>query len=128
MSRLKALFQKGFMKLTKGRQLMWVAQDEMIITESDFKEFVIGFADDHAKTLKQRIQKLEEKRQNAYYSGYEKGLKKGSEYTLLLPSAIREENKHLVDVVGLIASELLEQGDSESCIWLFKKIHQCRSL
>ena len=65
---------------------------------------------------------------NAYRYGYNDGLKKSSEYTLLLPSAIKEENKHLIDVVSLIASELLEQGDSESCIWLFKKIHQCRSL
>lgn len=128
MSRLLGLLQKGFMKLTKGRQIMWVAQDEMIITESDFKEFVIGFADKHAKPLKQRIQELEEMGDNSYRHGYEEGIKKSSNYTLLLPSAIREENKYLVDIVGLIASELLEQGDSESCAWLLKKIYQCRSL
>lgn len=128
MSRLKVLFKKGFMKLTKGRQLMWVNQNEVVMSESDLKKFVIEFANNRVKVATDRIKELEEMSQRAHGLGYEKGLKKSSEYTLLLPSAIREENKHLVDVVGLIASELLEQGDSESCIWLFKKIHQCRSL
>lgn len=128
MSRLKALFTKGFMKLTKGRQLMLVAPDELVVTETSFKKFVIDFATHHTNPLEQRIRELEEMRENAYRYGYEAGLRKSSDYTLLLPSAIREENKHLTEVVGLIANELLEQGDSESCVWLLKKIIQCRSL
>lgn len=128
MSRLKALFTKGFMKLTKGRQLMLVAPDELVVTETSFKEFVINFATHHTNPLEQRIRELEEMRDNAYQHGLEAGMRKSSDYTLLLPSAIREENKHLVEIVGLIASELLEQGDVESCVWLFKKINQCRSL
>lgn len=128
MSRLKALFTKGFMKLTKGRQLMLVAPDELVVTETSFKKFVIDFATHHTNPLEQRIRELEEMRENAYRYGYEAGLRKSSDYTLLLPSAIREENKRLTEVVGLIANELLEQGDSESCVWLFKKINQCRSL
>lgn len=132
MSRLKALFTKGFMKLTKGRQLMLVAPDELVVTETSFKEFVIDFATHHTNPLEQRIRELEEMREemreNAYQYGLEAGMRKSSDYTLLLPSAIREENKHLVEIVGLIASELLEQGDIKSCTWLLKKIADCRSL
>lgn len=128
MSRLKALFNKGLMKLTKGHQLMWVSQNEIVMSESDLKKFVNDFAMDRVKVATDRIKELEEMSQRAHGLGYEKGLKASSAYTLLLPVAIGEENKHLVDIVGLIAGELLEQGDSESCAWLFKKIHQCRSL
>lgn len=128
MKNLKALFNKGFMKLTKGRQLMLVAPDELVVTETSFKEFMIDFATHHTNPLEQCIRELEEMRDDAYQYGLEVGMRKSSDYTLLLPSAIREENKHLVEIVGLIASELLEQGDIESCTWLLKKIADCRSL
>lgn len=128
MSRLKALFNKGFMKLTKGRQLMWVAKDELVVSESEFKEFISDFANNRVQKVVDRVKELEEKNRQAFKYGYKRGLEKSSEYTLLLPNAIREENKHLVDVVSSIAGELLEQGDIESCEWLFKKIIQCRSL
>lgn len=121
MSRLLGLLQKGFMKLTKGRQLAFVKQDEMIVTESELMTLVESI-------VIKRSQKLKEKLIESYQCGLEDGLKRKKESALMLPSIIREEDKHLVDVVGLIAKELLEQGDFESCEWLLKKIHQCRSL
>ena len=121
MKKLKALFNKGFMKSTKGRQLMWVAQDELIITESELMTLVESL-------VVKRSQKLKKKLIESYRCGLEEGLKRGKDRALVLPSPIREENKCLVDVVSSIAFELLEQGDVESCEWLHNKIHQCRSL
>ena len=121
MSRLKVLFKKGFMKLTKGHQLVLVKQDEVIVKESELALLSERF-------VANKDQKLEKKLIDSYQRGLEDGLKRREECTLLLPRAIKEENKHLIDVVSLIASELLEQGDSKSCVWLFKKINQCRSL
>ncbi|WP_195932118.1 hypothetical protein [Turicibacter sanguinis] len=121
MSQLLGLLQKGFMKLTKGRQLVVVKQEEMVVTESELMTLV-------ESVVVKRSQKLKEKLIESYQCGLEDGLKRGKERAIVLPNIIREENKHLVDVVGLIAKELLEQGDSESCEWLLKKIHQCRSL
>lgn len=127
MSRLVTFFQKGFMKLTKGRQLIWVAQDEFVMSESEFKELVSNFANNRVKSMVERIEELEKTSQCDYSAGYKAGLRKSSEYTLTLPSTVPDDQE-LVDVVSLIASELLEQGDSESCVWLLKKIIQCRSL
>lgn len=132
MEKLKALFNKGFMKLTKGHRLMWVAQDEMVVSKSELKEFVTGFANKFATKrvapLQERIEKLEEMSQRSYSSGYRKGLENSSKYTLILPTAIREENEHLVEIVGLIAGELLDQGDTTSCKRLLEEIYQRESL
>ena len=121
MEKLKALFNEGFMKLTKGRQLAFVKQDEMIITEAELITLVESI-------VVRRSQRLKEKLIESYQSGLEEGLKRRKEYALMLPSPIREENKHLVDVVSLIAGELLDQGDVDSCKELLKRILQCRSL
>ena len=127
MSRLKALFNRGFIKLTKGRQLMWVAQDELVMSESEFKKSVSNFANNRVKSMEECIEELEEMGRRAYSAGYKAGLRKSSEYTLVLPSTVPND-KELVDVVSLIANELLEQGDVESCVWLFKEIFKCRIL
>lgn len=121
MSQLLGLLQKGFMKLTKGRQLVVVKQEEMVVTESELMTLVESI-------VVKRNQKLKKNLTESYQRGLEDGLKKGKERALMLPASIKEENKHLVGIVGEIATELLEQGDSESCVWLLKKIHQCRSL
>lgn len=118
MKKLKALFKKGFMKLTKGHQLVLVKQDEVIVKESELALLSERF-------VANKEQKLEKKLIDSYQRGLESGLKRREKYTLLLPSAIKEENKHLTDIVSLIASELLDQGDSESCIWLLKKLYKC---
>lgn len=128
MSRLVALFQKGFMRLTGGKRVVVLANDEFILDKSGLEEIVLDFSDRRNETLMKEVEKLKEMSQRAHSSGYKKGLESNSKYTLLLPAAIREENKHLVDIVSLIAGELLDQGDVDSCKWLFKKIHQCRSL
>lgn len=128
MKKLKNLFVKGFDKLTKGRKVAVLKPDEVIVTIDDLKAFLIDSSNKRLEKANKRIEDLEEMRSNAYHRGYDAGLKKSSDYTLVLPSAIREENKHLVEIVGLIASELLEQGDLKSCVWLFKKINGCRSL
>lgn len=126
MSRLKALFQKGFMRLTGGREFTVLAADEVVITRVDFTELCSCYVEKNR--LEKEIEELREMSIRAYVNGTEQGLKRGSNRTLLLSASIKEENKHLVGIVGEIATELLEQGDLESCVWLLKKIHQCRSL
>lgn len=128
MKKLKNLFAKGFDKLTKGRKVAVLKSDEIIITNDELKSFLIDFYNKGLEKANERIQELENMRGNLYLSGYEAGLKRSDRRALILPADIREEHKHLVDVVGSIATELLEQGDSESCAWLLKKIVKCRSL
>ena len=105
MSRLKALFQKGVMKLTGGKKVIILADNEISITTHDLNKLISESA-----TL-----------------SYQKGLKEGANHTLWFPSPKPNDPK-LVDVVSHIASELLDQGDVDSCKWLYNKIHQCRSL
>lgn len=128
MKKLKTLFAKGFMKLTKGREIVVLTPGDLVITEAELRSVIIDSSNKSLQAANERIKYLEEMRGTAYRYGYEAGLRKSSDYTLVLPSAIREENKHLVEIVGLIASELLKQGDLKSCVWLLKKIVGCRSL
>lgn len=109
------------MKLTKGRRLVFIQQDEMIITATEFEMSVNSAIANKQKNMEKEL--IE-----SYQIGLKDRLNRKKEYALILPSIIKDENKHLVDVVSSIASELLEQGDIESCEWLFNKIHQCRSL
>ncbi len=126
MSLLKALFNKGFMKLTGGKKVIVLIQDEVVGTRDTWEELCCSYSEN--QRLEKEIEDLKQMRIKAYMNGIEQGLKRGSNRTLLLPVSIKEENKHLVGIVGEIATELLEQGDLESCVWLLKKIHQCRSL
>ena len=126
MSLLKALFNKGFMKLTGGKKVIVLTQDEVVGTRDTWEELCCSYSEN--QRLEKGIEDLKQMRIKAYMNGIEQGLKRGSNRTLLLPVSIKEENKHLVGIVGEIATELLEQGDLESCVWLLKKIHQCRSL
>ena len=126
MSLLKALFNKGFMKLTGGKKVIVLTQDEVVETRDTWEELCCSYSGN--QRLEKEIEDFKQTRIKAYMNGIEQGLKRGSNRTLLLPVSIKEENKHLVGIVGEIATELLEQGDLESCVWLLKKIHQCRSL
>ena len=126
MSLLKALFNKEFMRLTGRREFTVLAADEVVITRVDFTELCSCYVEKNR--LEKEIEELREMSIRADVNGTEQGLKRGSNRTLLLSASIKEENKHLVGIVGEIATELLEQGDLESCVWLLKKIHQCRSL
>lgn len=126
MKNLKLLFNKGFMKLTGGKKVIVLTQDEVVGTRDIWEELCCSYSEN--QRLEKEIEDLKQMRIKAYMNGIEQGLKRGSNRTLLLPVSIKEENKHLVGIVGEIAAELLEQGDSESCVWLLKKIYQCRSL
>ena len=126
MSRLKALFNQGFMRLTGGKKIIVLTQDEVVETRDTWEKLCCSYRE-HQR-LEKEIEALKQMRIQAYMNGIEQGLKRGSNRTLLLPVSIKEEKKHLVGIVGEIATELLEQGDSESCVWLLKKTHQCRSL
>lgn len=126
MSRLKALFNKGFMKLAGGRRITILEKGEVVVTGNPMEDLRHYYVEN--ERLKKEIRNLKQMKIQSYRNGVQQGLKRSSNRTLLLPAAIREDNKHLVDIVGSIASELLEQGVLESCAWLFKKIIQCRSL
>lgn len=45
MSRLKALFQKGFMRLTGGREFTILATDEVVITRADWNELCSSYVE-----------------------------------------------------------------------------------
>ena len=126
MSRLVSLFQKGFMNLTGGKKVIVLTQNEVVETRDTWKELCRSYSEN--QRLEKEIEELKKMRMKAYMNGIEQGLERGSNRTLLLPASIKEENKHLTDIVSLIASELLEQGDVKSCVWLYHKINQCRSL
>lgn len=126
MKKLKNLFTKGFMKLTGGKKIIVLTQDEVVETRDTWEKLCCSYREQ--QRLEKEIEALKQTRMQAYMNGIEQGLKRGSNRTLLLPVSIKEENKHLVGIVGEIATELLEQGDLKSCVWLFKKINGCRSL
>lgn len=121
MSRLKALFQKGFMRLTGGREFTILATDEVVITRADWNELCSSYVEKNK--LGEQVQQLEEKCREEYNKGWAKGVNHS------LPLACcKPQDEKLLAMISLIAKELIEQADVESCEWLFEKFHQCRSL
>lgn len=121
MSRLKALFQKGVMKLTGGRKFAILATDELITTRDDWNVLCSSYAEKHK--LEEQVQQLEEK----FIEEYNRGWVAGTNHSLPLACEIPQDGE-MIAIVSLIAKELIEQADVESCEWLYNKIHQCRSL
>ena len=121
MSRLKALFQKGFMKLTGGRKFTILAANEVVTTRDEWNKLRSSYAE--KIKLEEQVQQLEEKCGGEYNRGWVAG----TDHSLPLTCEIPQDEK-MIAIVSLIAKELIEQGDVESCEWLYNKIHQCRSL
>lgn len=121
MSRLKALFQKGFMKLTGGKRIVLVARDEMISNKEEIRQ-ALGMYCENEK-LKKEIQILKKEK----IDEFERGRMHGIAHSLPL-TCCRPKDGKLLAVISLIANELIEQADFESCEWLYHKIYQCRSL
>lgn len=121
MSRLVTLFQKGFMKLTGGKRITVLWKNEVVLTRDEWEELLFSYGENIK--LKKEIKELKEE----CVERYNKGWINGSSCSLPL-ACPKPKDKKLTTMISLIATELIEQADVESCEWLYNKIHQCRSL
>lgn len=121
MSQLLGLFQKAFMKLTGGKRIVIMAKNEIISNEENFHHALRMYCEN--EKLKKEIQILKTEK----IEEFERGRIHGVAHSLPLTCCKPQDGK-LLAMISLIAKELIEQADFESCEWLYHKIYQCRSL
>ena len=109
------------MKLTGGRKFTILAANEVVTTRDDWNELCSSCAE--KIKLEEQVQQLEEKCGEEYNRGWVAGTDRSLPLTCEIP-----QDEKMIAIVSLIAKELIEQSDVESCEWLYNKIHQCRSL
>ena len=121
MSWLKILFNQVVMKFIGGRKFTILATDEVVTTRDEWNELCSSCAEKNK--LEEQVQLLEEKCREEYNKGWVAGTDRSLPLTCDIP-----QDEGMIAIVSLIAKELIEQSDVESCEWLYNKIHQCRSL